>query len=146
MNLSPRQADPSRVLLVEDDRDSAETLARLLGIYGHDVRVAGDGPGAIEVARRERPRRVLLDLGLPGMDGYEVAARLRRELPASTVLIALTGYCAEPNRQRALAGGFDEFFAKPLGPGGLDRLLAALGAGPGDGETAPAAEALPSAE
>ena len=80
------------ILVVEDDRDMAETTARLLGLFGHRVRVARNGYEAIELARRDRPRYVLLDIGLPGIDGYEVALRLRRECGDPLLIIAITGY------------------------------------------------------
>jgi phosphotransferase system HPr (HPr) family protein len=126
---SPRHADPSRVLVVDDDRDTAETLACLLRLFGHDVSTALDGQRAIEIARRERPSCVLLDVGLPGLDGYEVAARLRRERAGSIVLIAVTGYGREEDRRAALAAGFDHHFVKPLDQDGFNALLAALDAG-----------------
>src|SRR4051794_22000498 len=109
-----RHDDFARILVVDDDRDTAETLACLLRLFGHDVRIALDGYQAMEIARRVRPRYVLLDLGLPGLDGYQVASRLRQELPETIGLIAITGYGCEEDRRRALAAGFDHHFVKPL--------------------------------
>jgi phosphotransferase system HPr (HPr) family protein len=123
---SPPQVDAARVLVVDDDRDTAETLACLLRLFGHDVRVALDGHRALEIARRERPSCMMLDVGLPGLDGYEVASRLRGERGGSIVLIALTGYGREEDRRAALAAGFDHHFTKPLDQDGLNALLAAL--------------------
>lgn len=122
----PRPVAPARVLVVDDDRNTAETMACLLRLFGHDVRIALDGHRAIEVARRERPSCMLLDVGLPGVDGYEIASRLRRELAGSIVLIAVTGYGREEDRRAALAAGFDHHFVKPLDQDGFNALLAAL--------------------
>jgi phosphotransferase system HPr (HPr) family protein len=138
--------DSARILVVDDDRDTAETLAYLLRIFGHDVRTALDGYQAIEIARRERPTHVLLDLGLPGLDGYQVASRLREELPETIGLIAITGYGCEEDRRRALAAGFDHHFLKPLDGGALNTLLATLADGSWGGQTAPVTEPSPMAE
>jgi phosphotransferase system HPr (HPr) family protein len=130
----------AKILVVDDDRDTAESMATLLGLFGHDVRIALDGHRAIEVARLRRPDCVLLDVGLPGLDGYEVASWLRRELGGSVVLIAVTGYGREEDHRAALAAGFDHHFVKPLDQDGLNALLAALDAGARSGPTAPVAE------
>lgn len=117
-----------RILVVDDDRDTAETMACLLGLAGHRVRVAHDGYKAVEEARRHRPGCVLLDLGLPGLDGYKVASRLRHELSGPLVLVAVTGYGHDEVRRRALSSGFDRFFVKPIEPEALDELIAGLSA------------------
>jgi PAS domain S-box-containing protein len=117
-------ARPLRVLVVEDSTDAAESLAVVLRAGGHEVRVAADGPAALEAAACYRPDAVLLDVGLPGMDGHEVARRLRRhEATAGALLVALTGYGAESDRRDALAAGCDHHLAKPADPGELRRLL-----------------------
>ena len=137
MELSPHQVDLARVLVVDDDRDTAETMACLLRAYGHEALVAFDGPRAIEAARRHRPGYVLLDIGLPGMDGYQLASRLRAESPGPMVLIAITGYGREEERRLGRSAGFDHYFLKPLDPVGLNTLLTALAARPGDRGSAP---------
>ena len=111
------------ILIVDDEADSARMLALMLGMGGHAVRVAGDGPGALEAARASAPALVFLDIGLPGMDGHEVAARMRL-LPGlgSAVLVALTGFCGDEARQRALDAGFDHYLVKPVDPDELHRL------------------------
>jgi PAS domain S-box-containing protein len=117
-----------RILLVEDNRDAAEVLADYLRTQGHEVAVAHDGPAALDVAARADPEIVLLDLGLPGMDGYEVARRLRHEGASSApVLIALTGYGQEEDRKRASEAGFAHHLTKPFEPEALERLLARTG-------------------
>jgi signal transduction histidine kinase/ActR/RegA family two-component response regulator len=104
-----------RVLLVDDNEDALDVLSKLLRTLGNEVRAASDGVGALEIARSFTPDIVLLDIGLPRMDGYEVAQLLRR-IPAlkSTPLVAITGYAQESARERALASGFAEHLAKPL--------------------------------
>jgi CheY-like chemotaxis protein len=94
-----------RVLVVDDSQDGADTLARLLRMEGHDVRAAADGPSALAAAAAFRPDVVLLDIGLPRMDGYEVAAQLR-QLPEvrSALLVALTGYGQNRDGARAPGG------------------------------------------
>ena len=90
-------------------------MARLLKLLGHDVRVAHDGPEALEAAREHRPEVVLLDIGLPGMDGYEVAARLRQEeCCQDAVIIAVSGYGQEEDRRRSREAGFDHHLVKPV--------------------------------
>jgi two-component system CheB/CheR fusion protein len=113
-----------RVLVVDDSGDAAQSLAMLLRIQGHDVTVALDGPGALEAARQHRPEVVLLDIGLPGVDGYEVAARLRREPGTQgAFLVAMTGYGQEEDRRRSREAGFDCHLVKPVDPEDLRRLL-----------------------
>jgi PAS domain S-box-containing protein len=113
-----------KILLVEDNVDSAEMMSFLLELNGHEVRTAHDGAEALEAARVFEPQVVLCDIGLPGMNGYEVAARLR-EQPAlkQTSLIALTGYGQEDARLRSKAAGFDYHLVKPVEPDALNALL-----------------------
>jgi signal transduction histidine kinase/ActR/RegA family two-component response regulator len=113
-----------RVLVVEDNPDALTVMTRLVRKWGHDVVAAEDGPNGVEAALRMRPEIVLLDVGLPGMDGYEVARRLRQELNGSAVLVALTGYGQPEDRRRAHAAGFDVHLVKPVSPPVLARLLA----------------------
>lgn len=115
-----------RILLVEDNRDAAAALADLLGLWGHEVRLAGEGEEGLRVAAGFQPQVVLVDIGLPGMDGYELARRLRRELPAATRLIAVTGYGQEEDRQRSKAAGFDAHLTKPVEAAALRGVLGAL--------------------
>jgi CheY-like chemotaxis protein len=114
-----------RILLVEDDGDSAETLAVLLRIYGHEVEVAHDGPTALRLAAAAPPDVALLDLGLPGgMDGYEVARRLReQEADKLPLLIAVTGYGQEEDRRRSAEAGIHLHLLKPVDGEALNRLL-----------------------
>ena len=122
---TPRMlAHPMRVLVVDDNVDAAEMLAEWLGTIGHGVRVAGDGPTALEVAANFRPDVALLDIGLPVMDGYEVARRLR-ELPGCkrTRLIALTGYGQESDYDRSRRAGFEDHLVKPVDLDAIERAV-----------------------
>ncbi len=114
----------SRILVVDDSVDSAETLGELLKIWGYDVRLAHDGPGAVAAARDYRPEVVLLDIGLPEMDGFAVAAQLREEGIGGRMLVALTGYGEQKDRDRAQQAGFDHHLVKPIDPDTLQKLLA----------------------
>ncbi|MDZ4781333.1 MAG: ATP-binding protein [Planctomycetia bacterium] len=109
-------ANPLRILVVEDNVDSADSLNLLLRLYGHEVHIARTGPSALEVALDCRPDVVLLDIGLPGIDGYEVAKRLREKPEFKNVMIcALTGYTpSEADRLRQAQTGFDRNFVKPV--------------------------------
>jgi two-component system CheB/CheR fusion protein len=112
-----------RVLVTDDHVDGAETLAILLRLVGHDVRVAHSGHDALEIAAVFRPEVVFLDVGMPGMDGYETAMLLRRIAGLErTLLVAVTGYGQESDRQRAREAGFDEFLVKPAQPETLRTL------------------------
>ena len=118
-----------RILVVDDNVDAAESLALLLGIGGHTVTTAYSGPDAVAAAARTRPDVVFLDIGLPGMNGYEVAERLRSD-PAvpRPVLVALTGWGSPDDRARAAAAGFDHHLTKPADAAQVTDLLARLGA------------------
>jgi PAS domain S-box-containing protein len=119
-----RAGYPRRILVVEDNRDSAESLSMLLTLAGHEVRVAHDGASAIAAARDYRPQVILLDIGLPGMDGFEAARRLRGEPGLDgTLLVAMTGYGQAQDRQRSKSAGFDRHLTKPVEPGVLYGLL-----------------------
>jgi CheY-like chemotaxis protein len=112
----PKVGRSLRVLVVEDNVDAADSLSMLLRLYGHEVRVARTGPTALELASAFLPNVVLLDIGLPGMDGYEVARRLR-ECPdfQDVKICAVTGYTpSEADRGRQQEVGFDHYFVKPL--------------------------------
>ena len=114
MSSAVRQVDMAKILVVDDYRDTVESMALWLKHFGHEVHVARDGIEAIEVARYQRPNYVLLDLGLPRLDGFQVATRLRQELAGPLVIIAITGYCQEHHRELALAAGCDHFLIKPI--------------------------------
>ena len=122
-------APSSRVLIVEDDRDSREGLRELLEVWGHRVDVAEDGAAGIEKAIAISPRIAIIDIGLPGLDGYAVAQRIREAFgDRPIVLIALTGYVGTEDHRRARESGFDAHLAKPVNAEKLNLLLA--GAGP----------------
>ena len=115
--LSPgQQAQSLRVLVVEDNADAADTLGLLLRLYGHKVEIARTGPTALQMASASRPDVVLLDIGLPGMDGFQVAQQLREKPEFKDVVIcAVTGYTpSESDRQRQKETGFDHHYVKPL--------------------------------
>lgn len=122
---SSRQDAGRRILVVDDNTDAAESLAILLRLKGHEVRVAFEGASAIVTAREFRPQVVFLDIGMPAMDGYEVARRLRQEDNVSAAtLIALTGWGQESDRQRSQEAGFDLHLVKPVDPKDLNQILA----------------------
>jgi CheY-like chemotaxis protein len=114
----------SRILVVEDNRDAAESLSMLLEILGHRVRVAADGFIALDSLAENSFDVILIDIGLPAMDGYTLAGHIR-ELPQAKAmrLIALTGYGQDEDRRRALEAGFDEHLVKPVD---IDRLQALI--------------------
>jgi len=127
-------ARPVRVLVVEDNLDAAESLATLLRVWGHDVQVAHDGLQALEAARESRPEVVLLDIGLPGLDGYQVAHRLREDVGLdSSLLVAMTGYGQPEDRRRSREAGIHHHFVKPVEPLVLRNLLADVAAPAGSG-------------
>jgi PAS domain S-box-containing protein len=119
---------PRRILVVDDNVDAAESLAMILRLEGQEVRVAHDGPSALEAAPVYRPEVVFLDIGMPGMDGYEVARRLR-QVPGleGTVLIALTGWGQDQDRRRSQEAGFDRHLLKPVERRSLAEVLGTLG-------------------
>jgi PAS domain S-box-containing protein len=115
-----------RVLVVDDNTDAARALGRLLEILGHQVAVAHDGPAALDAASALRPELVLLDLGLPGMDGYAVAARLKETGHRPAALVALTGHGQAEHRQRSSDAGFDHHLVKPVDFALLRRITTEL--------------------
>ena len=132
--LSVRAAAPAdkgcRVLIVDDNVDAAEVLATLLELSGHEVHTAFDGPAGLQAALDHTPDVMLLDIGLPGLTGIEVAERVRRE-PAleRIVLVAMTGYGQESDRQHSHDAGFDHHLTKPASFAELEKILAAVGEG-----------------
>ncbi len=120
---------PLRILVVDDSADAADSLGLLLSVLGHEVRVVYDGRTAVKTADSFQPQVVFLDLGLPRMDGYEVAKRLR-EQPAlrDVCLIAASGHGREEERRRCFESGFDHFLLKPYEKSELQGLLTAKSA------------------
>jgi CheY-like chemotaxis protein len=115
------------VLVVEDNLDAADALTMLLQLMGFETQVAHDGLDAIELARSRRFGLIFVDIGLPGMDGYEVAKRLKGiEGRKSMLLVALTGYGRDEDKVRALGAGFDVHLVKPVEMETLEQLLARL--------------------
>ena len=117
-------ATGARVLLVEDNPDTADSMVLLLEMLGHRVDLAPDGASALALAAARIPQVMLVDIGLPDIDGYEVARRVRANAAlASVVLVALTGYGQREDRERAFAAGFDHHFVKPVDPDELNAFL-----------------------
>jgi two-component system, sensor histidine kinase len=112
-----------RILVIEDDADSREVLQLGLEAHGQHVAVAGDGAEGIALATATRPDVVLVDLGLPGLDGYEVARRIRDALGGGVRMIALTGYGRAEDRRRTAEAGFDGHLMKPIGAEAILALL-----------------------
>jgi CheY-like chemotaxis protein len=121
------QAASLRVLVVDDNRDALETIAILMKDSGFDVRVAEDGASALQMSSEFNPDVVLLDIGMPGMDGYEVARRLRAQPSGDRItMIAVSGYGQEQDRQLSIQAGFDNHFTKPLDHSSLVEILRSL--------------------
>jgi PAS domain S-box-containing protein len=132
---SHESVDPRRILLIEDHDDARETLRELLEKSGHEVYEAVDGPAGVEKALEVQPDVVVIDLGLPGLDGYQVAARIRSTSACkATRLIALTGYAQSEYRVRAETAGFHGYLVKPVDTGALRKLIAARPVPPNEGK------------
>ena len=124
-----RETRARRVLLIEDNIDALHSLAEYLGILGHEVAVAEDGESGIATAESFGPEVVIADIGLPKLDGFGVAQRLRRARNGDgprIYLVAVTGYGGQEQRERALSAGFDLYLVKPVEPEALARLLSDL--------------------
>ena len=120
-------ASRHRVLVVDDNVDAAVSLGMLLKLSGQEVRVAYNGPAALQQAIDFRPELVLLDIGMPGMDGYEVCRRLREDVGMeNATVVALTGWGQDEDRRRSHDAGFDHHIVKPVEPSALQRLLEEL--------------------
>jgi CheY-like chemotaxis protein len=121
------KAPPIRILVADDNVDSADCLARLLKIAGHELCIAYDGPTALALAINFQPKLVLLDIGIPGLTGYEVARRLK-ETPETkkATLVAITGWGQPEDQQRSREAGFDYHLLKPVKPETLQQLLASI--------------------
>ena len=121
-----RPHDGTRVLVVEDNPDTADIMEMILKDWGYDTLRAGDGVTGLDLALRERPQIGLIDIGLPGIDGYQVAANIRASpMRGDMYLIAITGYGRPEDRSRALDAGFDAYVIKPVNPSELERLISA---------------------
>ena len=121
-------SEGARIMLIEDHPDAAESLALLLELLGHRVRVFSEGAAALASASADPPDVMVVDIGLPGIDGYEIARRVRRDPHLRhAVLIALTGYGTEDDRRESKAAGFDHHLVKPVEPRALEDLVARLG-------------------
>jgi CheY-like chemotaxis protein len=117
-----------RILIVDDNRDAAISLGMLLELSGYEIETAYDGSAAIDAAARFQPQMILLDIGLPGLDGYEVARRMRSEpWGKRATLVAVTGWGQAEDRERSKAAGFDAHFVKPIDHDALVKLLAEIG-------------------
>jgi two-component system, sensor histidine kinase len=116
----------TRILLIEDNSDAREALRALLELDGYEVHAGADGTEGLDLARTKAPEVALIDIGLPGFDGYEVARRLRAQSTRPPIMIALTGYSEPEDRQRAKDAGFAAHLVKPVDPEDLTRLLATL--------------------
>ena len=115
---------------MDDNVDAAESLAVLLKANGHEVRAVHDGPSALEAAREYHPNLILLDIGLPGMNGFEVAKKVREELElGNVVLVAMTGYGQESDKQRSQEAGFDHHLVKPADFSTVQQILATVSQG-----------------
>ena len=112
-----------RIMIVDDNIDEAESLGTLLRLMGNDMRVFNDGPTALEATSNFQPEVAFLDIGMPTMDGYELARALRRELSEQPLLIAVTGYGMAEDRRRSREAGFDAHLVKPAAAAALQALL-----------------------
>ena len=137
MPVTPHGQTPLKVLIVEDHRDARTTLRMLLSMaYGHTVYEAADGASGVRSAVEARPDVALIDLGLPDMDGHEVARQIRVALDRAIVLIALTGYGSAEDQRRTVEAGFDLHLVKPVDAPELVRIFEGIararGVQPGD--------------
>lgn len=124
---APASLDKQHVLVVDDNQDAASTLAMLLEFLGAEVQVVNDGPAALAALENNEAGVVLLDIGMPGMDGYEVAKRIRAQPRFNLVkLVALTGWGQDEDRQRSHESGFDHHLTKPVDMNALAALLVSL--------------------
>ena len=116
-----------RVLIADDNLDAAESLQLWLQLAGHDVQIAGNGVTALKVAEEFKPDVALLDLGMPGLSGFDVARRIRESTWGSgMVLVALTGWGQDEDRRRSADAGFDHHLTKPIAPEAIESLIDSL--------------------
>jgi CheY-like chemotaxis protein len=116
-----------RVVVIDDNLTAAIALQRLVTVLGGECRVAGDGESGLAHIRELRPDVVLLDIGMPGLDGYETCRRIRKEFGTDVMVVALTGWGREHDKQKAMFAGFDVHLTKPADPVMLEGLLATAG-------------------
>jgi DNA-binding response OmpR family regulator len=114
-----------KVLVVDDNADAAQSLAVLLRLRGHEVQVALGGAEALQMVNVNLPELVFLDIGMPDIDGYEVARRLRSQLNSGVTLVALTGWGTEQDRRRSREAGFDHHLTKPVDLAAVEAVIAA---------------------
>ena len=116
-----------RLMVIDDNKDAAESMSMLFELWGHEAVCVYDGRTALDTAAKFRPDAVFLDIGLPGMDGYEIAEHLR-EIPRAgrIVLVAITGYGQDEDRRRSREAGIDHHLVKPVAPDTLLKLLESL--------------------
>ena len=123
----PSSAVPRRILIADDNRDSAESLGMLLRRMGHDVRVSFDGLDAVTAAAEFRPALILLDLGMPRLDGYGAARQIREHAASPRpLLVAVTGWSLDEHRRRSQEAGFDVHLVKPIDLAELTRMIEGL--------------------
>jgi len=135
--IEPPRVNGRRILIVDDNQDAAESIAQYLQLEGHEVKTVGDGMQALSCVPVFAPQIVVLDIGLPGLSGYEVARRMRKMAATrDALLVALTGYGQKEDQQRAVESGFDRHFVKPTDPRVLVELIAGWQAPQGGGDTA----------
>jgi len=120
------EARPLRVLVVDDHPDSAQSLAMLLRLYGYTTDVAFNGQAALDAVARMSPDAVLCDIGMPVLDGYQVAARVRKADPQRPLLVAVTAYSSDEARQKGRDAGFDHYLVKPVDTSAMLALLRQL--------------------
>jgi CheY-like chemotaxis protein len=126
-SLSQATGHPLRVLVVDDNQDTAMGLSLLIQALGHESRMTHDGLSAVEAAKHYRPNLVLLDIGLPGISGYEVAKQLRQQATLEdSVLVAVTAWSQNEDKRRAAEAGFDHHLVKPADFGQLQQIVATV--------------------
>jgi len=116
-----------RILVVEDNQDGADTIARILRLWGQEARIARDGRAGVEEAKLFRPDVVLMDIGLPILNGFEAARQVRTALGPAVTLVALTACSSDADRKRGREAGFDHYLVKPVLPSTLQLILSTAG-------------------
>jgi len=119
----PQSTEHRRILIIEDNDDARDMLKTWMTLEGHEVLEAANGIEGVKMLIDERPEVAFIDIGLPGMDGYEVARMARQQADLATRLVALTGYGQAADRQRSFQAGFDDFVVKPVDPTRLTQIL-----------------------
>ena len=123
----PKPTARRRILVVDDNRDAAIRLARMLNVMGNETQTAQDGMEAVNVATAFRPEVILMDIGMPKLNGYEAARRIREQpWGKSVVMVACTGWGQDDDKRRSMDAGFDSHMTKPIEPAALEKLLAGL--------------------